>query len=487
MEASHILVVHDEPAVQRLVANALEHEAVRLSCATGREEGLAVLEKECVHVLVACWNTSNNGAEFVRRAASIQPLLGMVLLVDATCSDQPPQRTQLGLIERLPQPVTKEELRAAVGRVCERQRRRGPWYESRGAMATVTAHADGDACGEHERIIAASKAMREILEVIRRCAGTEVAVLLYGEPDTGKETIAREIHRQSRRAAAPFVRVACGALRESELAEQLFGCRDQQGHGAQTPATLLNKARGGTLFLENVEEMSPWSQAMLLDVLQRGGGGDAGRTEDAVLDVRVLASTTVDLRTAVAQRSFLSRLYYYLNVVLIQVPPLRNRPSDVRCLVDKYLLIANSMRPGPVAKPACRFSAEALQYLLGYDWPGNTLQLASVVAHAVLLADGEEIGPATIAAALAEAGQQDLSATISVPLAGGLKEIERAIVEAVVERCQGNKAAAARLLRLHRRTLYRMLQDETPASKAASPLTLAMNPVAGVCATQACG
>ena len=486
MEASHVLVVHDEPAVHRLVADCLECETVRLSNVTSREEGLAVLERECVHVLVTGWNVANGGAEFVRRAASMQPLVGVVLLADATCIDQPPQRTQLGLIECVAQPAAKDALRSAISRVCDRQKRRGPWYESRAAMATAAASPRGEACGEHDRIIAASKAMREILEVVARCASTNVAVLLCGEPDTGKETIAREIHRRSRRAAAPFVRVACGALRESDLAEQLFGQRQRKASGVPTPVTLLNRAQGGTLFLENVEEMSPWSQAMLLDVLQRGSG-DAGGMEDAAANVRVLASTTVDLRAAVARRAFLSSLYYYLNVVLIQVPPLRNRGPDIRPLVEKYLAIANSMRPSQLGKPPCRFSEEAVQCLLGYDWPGNTLQLASVVAHAVLLADGEEIGPATIAESLSEVGQRDLSATISVPLAGGLKEIERSIVEAVVERCRGNKAAAARMLRVHRRTLYRMLQDETPASKAASPLTLAMNPIADGCATQACG
>ena len=194
------------------------------------------------------------------------------------------------------------------------------------------------------------------------------------------------------------------------------------------------------------------------------------------VDVRVIASTVVDLRTAAAQRAFSSSLYHYLSVVQVHVPPLRHRPQDIRPLAEMCLAMANSMRAHQGAKAPCRLGEDAFQCLLEYDWPGNTLQLASAVTHAVLLADEEEIGRGEIAGSIGEVAPRGQSDTIAVPLAGGLKQMERAIVEAVIERCRGNKAAAARSLKLHRRTLYRMLQEEAPAKEDARPLPFVLGP-----------
>jgi DNA-binding NtrC family response regulator len=317
-------------------------------------------------------------------------------------------------------------------------------------------------------MIAASKAMREVLELVRRCAPTDAAVLIRGEPDTGKELLAREIHRRSPRAGGPFVRVACGALRESEVAQRLFGNGEQgSDRGAPAASSLIDSARGGTLFLHNVAELPPWTQVRLLDALQQG---------PPALDLRVIASTAADLQTATAQRAFLPSLYYYLSVVPIHLPPLRHRVEDIRPLAESYLQAANAMRARWSDQGPCRFAEETWRWLRQYDWPGNNLELANVVSHAVLLADGEEIGPAAVSPLLGKAVSTPASETLAVPLAGGLKQIERAVIAAVLERCRGNKAAAARLLGLHRRTLYRLLEDDAPANEQGKPLPLVLDP-----------
>ena len=270
---------------------------------------------------------------------------------------------------------------------------------------------------------------------------TDAPVLICGEPDTGKELLAREIHRQSRRAAGPFIRVACGALRETELAERLVAPSGRRlDGGRQTPSSALTEARGGTLFLDNVGQLPLWSQTTLLDALQQDGGAPAADHREAKLNVRLIASSASDLQEAVARRTSPRACTTSSTSSRSACRPC-GTAQDIRPLAEMYLAVADSMRAD---REPCRFTDDAWHCLLEYDWPGNTLQLASVVAHAAILADGEEIGRAKIAEALGAVVPRSDSDTISVALAGGLKEIERAVIGAVIERCRGNKAAAAR-------------------------------------------
>ena len=489
MERPQVLVIHREPGLRRLVAESFGEDRVRVLSASSDEEGLSLLRSNRVHVLVAGLDVLSLGYEFVRQAAAIHPFLGVVLLVDADCLDNVPQRMPPAAVQYLRQPVTRDSLRSSIQRALEQQTRRraadggtgfqpvskhgqdgratSPRTETSFQPAEARSSADGP-------MIAASKAMREVLELVRRSAPTDAAVLIHGEPDTGKELLARQIHRQSPRAGGPFVRVACGALRESEVAQRLFG-----------DSSLLDSARGGTLFLHNVAELPLWTQVMLLDALQQGPDSRGGDRGPATLGLRVIASTTADLQTATAPRAFLPSLYYYLNVVPIHVPPLRHRPQDIRPLAELYLQAANAVRARWKDSGPCRFADETFPCLLQYDWPGNNLELASVVTHAVLLAEGERIGPAAISQSLVKAVSPPASETLAVPLAGGLKQIERAVIAAVIERCRGNKAAAARLLGLHRRTLYRLLEDDAPVNEQGKPLPLVLDPGAADTASSA--
>jgi DNA-binding NtrC family response regulator len=175
--------------------------------------------------------------------------------------------------------------------------------------------------------------------------------------------------------------------------------------------------------------------------------------------VRVIASTTCDLKTAVAQNRFDARFYHYLDFYRIDIPPLRHRQEDLRALAEHFLAAAVSDFRPPQQTHSWYFSEEAWQSLLRFDWPGNVLQLAAVVSHAKMLAPGPEIGRACIEALLGPVRQHPDSEMISVPLAGSLKEMELAIIHETIRRCRGNKSAAARILGLHRRTLYRLLEE----------------------------
>ena len=212
------------------------------------------------------------------------------------------------------------------------------------------------------------------------------------------------------------------------------------------------------MFLEEVSQLPLWGQVRLLEVLQQKPHSRGAHHAGAGVGVRVIASSKVDISTAMTQGVFLSSLYYFLKVVEIHVPPLRHRPQDICPLAESYLAIANAARASQAENSHATLPKRPCSACVEYDWPGNTLQLSSIVAHAVLLTDGDEIGPMQIMELLGEVVPRNDAETISVPLIGGLKEIERAVVVAMIERCKGNKAAAARVLGLHRREVYRILQ-----------------------------
>jgi len=293
-----------------------------------------------------------------------------------------------------------------------------------------------------------------------KIAPTDAAVLIRGEPGVGKELVARAIHRQSRRAAGPFVCVTLGAIPETELEAWLFG-REQGDCAGDRPVQggLLEAANGGTIFLADVDCLPLWAQVQLFAVLQRGCVLRRPSLPPMPLDVRVIASTCCDLEAAVAEGRFHGGLYYVFSAVSIHVPPLRERPQDIKILAERCLA-QTLLRQGIGAEQGqYHLTPAAWQCLLNHTWPGNLFELSSVVAHAVALTDGPLIGKEAIALVPASALGRG-SETISVPLAGGLRQIERYILDEVIQRCRGNKAAAARVLGLHRRTLYRMLEED---------------------------
>jgi transcriptional regulator with PAS, ATPase and Fis domain len=297
--------------------------------------------------------------------------------------------------------------------------------------------------------------MRAVVELASRAALIDSTVLLTGESGTGKGAVARFIHQRSARAAAPFVSVNCAALPAQLVESELFGVRK----GAFTDARsdrpgLFVEAAGGTLFLDEVGEMPVETQAKLLQALETGRVRPLGGGEVPV-DVRVLAATNRPLEEALRDRRFRPDLYYRLNVIRIELPPLRQRTADIEALIDVFLHRAAVK----LDRPIIGVSGAAMRWMLSYDWPGNVRELGNLLERAVALADHDSILAEDLMSVSQGRPSPDL---LGDALARGLPlaDLERAYIHKVLQSVDGNKARAARILGIDRRTLYRKLGEE---------------------------
>src|SRR5258706_3093345 len=303
---------------------------------------------------------------------------------------------------------------------------------------------------ESFRILAESRAMLSVMDLIDRAARRDTPVLLIGESGTGKELLARALHRRSRRAAGPFVAVNCSAIPETLLESELFGHR----RGAFTDARddqrgLFQAAQRGTIFLDEIGDMAPALQGKLLRVLQEKEVHPLGAPAPVPTDVRIVTATHRDLMTVARQDRFREDLMYRINVIEVCVPPLRERPDDLLPLVlhflDKY--------GASIGAGDCSVSAEAMAVLRHHRWPGNVRELENVIERALVLGDGRVIAVGDLPDRLREGPSCEPRSARGQRLA----DVEREHISRTLHAVSGNKAAAARVLGLDRKTLYRKI------------------------------
>jgi two-component system response regulator HydG len=459
MSNTQILVVDDDPDVRELLGTILRREGGQVSLACNGQQALALLGKQSFQVLFTdlCM-PGVDGLAILRCVPQVCPQVSTVVFTAHAKLDSCIEALRLGACDYVTKPFTPQAIRGALARAMDAYRRKS--HGTPIDPQETAGRAPPEDTGQWDApIVAESQAMREVCHLASQVAPADAAVLIYGERGVGKELLARAIHRQSRRAGGPFVRVNCEAIREADLEACLFGpqwapfSRDEQVRPGR-----LQEADGGTVFLSNVEHLPLWAQIQLHDALRKNCAVGPATSRPLRVDVRLIASASRDLEVAVAEGRFCDGLYYLLNVVTIHVPPLRRRREDIQILAESYLARVLA-RQGAADRRPYRFTEEAWQCLLSHDWPGNLPELANVVARAMAMTDSHEIGrKAIVLAPRKTPGQR--SDTVAVPMTGSLREIEHRILAEVIQRCRGNKAAAARVLGLHRRTLYRMLEDE---------------------------
>jgi len=301
-------------------------------------------------------------------------------------------------------------------------------------------------------IIGSSPGIQRLHELIHRVARTNATVLVRGESGVGKELVARAVHRLSARADQPFVVVDCASLHENLLQSELFG----HEQGAYTGAVrqkhgLFEAANRGTIFLDEIAELTPALQVKLLRVLQSHSFRRLGGTADLHVDVRVIAATNRSLESLIPERLFREDLYYRLNVFPIEVPPLRDRRDDIPLLAEHFVRRGTESLIGDAA-----VSEAALALLRSYDWPGNVRELEHVVERALILSQQHTLEPEHLPAHLQLADAQVRPAS-DQPMA--LSEIERRHIAHVLHHCNGHREHAAQLLQISTRTLYRRIKE----------------------------
>jgi two-component system response regulator HupR/HoxA len=459
MDAPTVLIVDDEPRVLDALEAILATE-FRVVRAGGGEAALDLVKTEDVAVIVTDYRMPGmTGVELLRRSQEHAPDTVRIILTAYTDVDSLMEAINTGRIFHfVPKPWEPNDLLLIVRRAAERYALVRENARLRDELEVAYNAARRDLAAARARplgfdtLIGAQGGLRAATELARKVLDGDTTVLLTGETGTGKELFARLIHENGRRRTKSFVAQNCGALPESLLESELFG----HARGAFTGATaerrgLFEEAHGGTIFLDEVGEMSPAMQLRLLRVLQEGELRRVGETTTRRVDVRVIAATNADLEAAVAAGAFRKDLFYRLNVFPVHLPPLRERAGDIPALAEHFLAIyrARARRPVPSISP------EAMARLIAYPFPGNVRELENEIERAVTLAEpGEPIAPAH----LSDRVRLDrAAATTPSTLNDAIEHLKRRMIEDALREC-GSKTRAAERLGLTRQSLQQMLR-----------------------------
>jgi DNA-binding NtrC family response regulator len=444
-----ILIIEDEAKMRRLLELNLGDDGFKTLSAGDAETGLKMLDSEPVHLVLTDLKLPGiSGLEFLQAAKRQNPALPIVVMTAFGSVETAVEAMKAGASDYVLKPFSLAEMRMVVHKELDNSRLREENRSLREALGQKYSHPN---------IVAISPKMQEVLATVERVAPTNSTVLLGGESGVGKDLIARAIHEKSRRASGPFVKINSTAIPENLLESELFGYEK----GAFTGATgskpgKFELADKGTLFLDEIGDVPPAIQVKLLRVLQEREFERLGGTRTIKVDVRLLAATNRDLRAALEDGTFREDLYYRLNVVPIDIPPLREHKEDIPGLANLFLarFTKESGRPGPITG----ISSAAMQLLSGHYWPGNVRELQNVIERACALASGGQLEASDIqldSPRNRSNGASDRDRFL--PDGMTLDQWEDEMIREALKRAGGNKSQAARLLGLSRNALrYRL-------------------------------
>jgi len=440
-----MLIIDDEEAIRDSCSQVLKKDGYTVKTAKDGIEGLRLIKNKSFQVVFLDLRLPGiDGMEVLSRIKEENPETPVVIITAYASIESAVEAMKRGAFDYLAKPFSPEELRLITKKALKS---REAFFEN------IYLREELEKKTEFEMVVGRSKTMDKVMDIVRRVAATESTVLISGESGTGKELLAREIHNHSLRKNAPFVVVDCGALVETLFESELFGHVKGSFTGAhETKHGRFEVANGGTIFLDEISNISLNIQAKLLRVIQEREVTRIGSTKPIKVDVRILAATNQELADLVRKEKFREDLFYRLSVVPIHLPPLRERKEDIPLLVKHFLGKYNKR----TRKNINNISPEVKRALMEYDWPGNIRELENTVERAVVLSKGNEIELESLVYHGISSGSSYFN-----PAAGRCKpldEVEKEYIKAVLQAHYGNKSKAARVLGIDRKTLAAKLK-----------------------------
>jgi len=439
VKKERILVVDDTPNTLEVLQRNLTSQGYQAFIASNVVEAIKILDVTPIDLVITDFKMPGvSGLDLVRHVRENFKETEVMMITGYPTIEGAVKAVKTGAEEYLTKPFTDEELFSAVRRALDKLHVR--------RVTEVRFHQTQPAS---YGLIGESEAIQKVFSAIAKAASTSATVLILGESGTGKELLARAIHYSSPRASAPFVPVNCGAIPEGLLESELFGHIKGAFTGAtETRAGFFQTADGGTIFLDEISETSLSMQVKLLRVLQDKEVCMVGSSRSRRVDVRILASTNKDLYSLVKKGVFREDLFFRINVITIEVPPLRERGDDILLLTQYF---ANKFAE-ELGKPTPRFSDNALQVLKNYNWPGNVRELENVIQRLVVMTDGDLIEVPDLPSLMR------FSALRETGLHRTLAEVETEYIRNVLASVDGNKTRAAEILGIDRKTLREKLK-----------------------------
>ncbi len=444
---ARILVVDDEEGIRHVLAQLLEYEDHEVRTAPGAGDALAIYPEFRPDLTFMDVKMARvDGLEALSRIRQVDPLALVVMISGHGTIETAIEATRRGAYDFLEKPLDTDRILLVIRNALEQR-----------GLAEENARLRGAVESRYE-IVGRSFAIRQVLERVERVAPTDARVLVTGENGTGKELVARAIHRLSPRAAEPFVEVNCAAIPTELIESELFGHVKGSFTGAfEDRAGKFEIADGGTLFLDEIGDMSLAAQAKVLRALQEGVVTRVGGARPIKVDVRVLAATNKDLAEEIRGGRFREDLFYRLNVIPLHVPPLRERREDIPMLVQHFAAVATreaALRPKP-------FSDEALERLQRMDWPGNVRELRNTVERLMILASGDAVSPTDVellGASPSTAGGVSADLLACATFAEFKEAAERAFILQKLREHEWNVSETARLLDMPLSNLYKKIE-----------------------------
>ncbi|MGD0414001.1 MAG: sigma-54 dependent transcriptional regulator [Terriglobales bacterium] len=442
-----ILIIEDEAKMRRLLELNLGDDGFKTLSAGDAETGLKLLASEPVHLVLTDLKLPGiSGLEFLQTAKQQNAALPIVVMTAFGSVETAVEAMKAGACDYVLKPFSLAEMRMVVHKELDNSRLREENRSLREALGQKY---------NHPNIVAISPKMQEVLATVERVAPTNSTVLLGGESGVGKDLIARAIHEKSRRASGPFIKINSTAIPENLLESELFGYEKGAFTGAaNSKPGKFELADKGTLFLDEIGDVPPAIQVKLLRVLQEREFERLGGTRTVKVDVRLIAATNRDLRAALEDGTFREDLYYRLNVVPIDIPPLREHKDDIPGLANLFL--ARFAKDSGREEKITGISPAAMQLLAGHYWPGNVRELQNVIERACALASGEQLEASDIQLD-SPRNRSGASSDRFLPDGMTLDQWEDEMIREALKRAGGNKSQAARLLGLSRNALrYRL-------------------------------